>query len=183
VHECIRKFNEYLHKADPTATINPLYKEEEEDALKFVPITDPAAFPSDMLSLHNHIKISNLYIMSPANMKDDKGNPKLQCPTYVVLWVTTKYIFDHIVCLIQSYLTKMNMFVKEKKIPSLDTMTHLAIIGMTTDWYPESLWKTLHKDLELHVEKLQMSGWMMLKFSTMESLPSCSGRTTSGCPR
>jgi hypothetical protein len=72
------------------------------------------AFPSNMLGLHNHIQISNLYNMSPANRKDDKGNPKLQCPTYVVLQVTTKYAFDHIVGLIQSYLTDMNVFVKGK---------------------------------------------------------------------
>jgi hypothetical protein len=67
-----------------------------------------------MLGLHNHIQISNLYTMSLANRKDDKRNPKLQCLTYVVLQVTTKYAFDYIVGLIQSYLTEMNVFVKEK---------------------------------------------------------------------
>ncbi len=106
VYKCIQKFYVYLHKADPTATINPLYNKEEEDAHKFVPIIDPDAFPSNMLCLHNHIQISNLYTMSPVNGKDDKGNPKLQCSTYVVLRVTTKYAFDHIFGLIQSYLTK-----------------------------------------------------------------------------
>ncbi len=55
VYECIQKFYKYLHKADPMATINLLYNEEEEDAHKFVPINDPVAFPSNMLSLHNHI--------------------------------------------------------------------------------------------------------------------------------
>jgi hypothetical protein len=93
--------------------------------------------------------------MSLANGSDDEGNPKLQCLTYVVLQVTTKYVFDHIVGLIQSYLTEMNMFVKEKEMPSLNTMTHLAIIGTTADWCPVSLWKTLHKDFELHVENKQ----------------------------
>ena len=58
--------------------------------------------------------------MSPANGNNDDGN-QLQCPTYVVLWVTTKYAFDHIVGLIQLYLTEMNMFVKEKEMPSLNT--------------------------------------------------------------
>jgi hypothetical protein len=79
----------------------------------------------------------------------------LQCPTYVVLRVTTKYTFDHIVGLIHSYLTEMNMFVKEKEMPSLNTRTCLAIIGMTANWCPVSLRKTLHKDLEHHVENLQ----------------------------
>jgi hypothetical protein len=143
---------------DPTATINPLYDEEKEDGHKFVPITEPSLFPSDMLGLHNHIQICNLYTMSSANRNEDEGNPKLQHPIYVVLQVTTKYAFDHIVGLSQSYLTEMNMFVKEKEMPSLNTRTRLAIIGTTVDWCPVSLWKTLHKDLERHVENIQTSG-------------------------
>jgi hypothetical protein len=135
-----------------------------------------------MFGLHNHIQICNSY-MSPANRNNDKGNPKLQCPSYVVLQVTTKYAFDHIVGLIQSYLTEMNMLLKEKEMPSLNTRTRLAIIGMTADWCPVSLQKTLHKDLEHHVETLQMSaGWMPI-FITTGFLPSCSGRTNCGCPR
>jgi hypothetical protein len=117
-----------------------------------------------MLGLHNHIKISNLYTMSPANRKGDEGNPKLQCLTYVVLRVTTKYAFDHIVGLIQSYLTEMNVFVKEQEMLSLNTRTCMAIIGTTADWCQVSLWKMLHKDLEHHVEMLQMSGWVDAKF-------------------
>jgi hypothetical protein len=85
VYECIQKIYNYLRKVDPTATINPLYDEEEEDSHKFVPITEPSLFPSNMLGLHNHIQICNLYTMSPANGNDDERNPKLQCPTYVVL--------------------------------------------------------------------------------------------------
>jgi hypothetical protein len=54
----------------------------------------------------------------------------------VVLQVATKYTFDYIVGLIQSYLTEMNMFVKEKEMPSLNPWTHLAIIGTTADWCP-----------------------------------------------
>ncbi len=149
---------------DPTATINSLYDEEEEDSHKFVPITEPSLPPSNMLGLHNHIQICNSYTMSPANRNDDEGNPKLQCLTYVVLQVTTKYAFDHIVGLIQSYLTEMNMFLKEKEMPSLNTRTCLAIIGTTANWCLVSLRKTLHKDLEHHVENLQMSGRVDTKF-------------------
>jgi hypothetical protein len=83
---------------------------------------------------------------------------------YVVLQVTTKYAFDHIVGLIQSYLTEMNMFVKEKEMSSLNTRTHLAIMRTTTYWCAVSLRKTLHKDLEHHVEKLQTSGRVDAKF-------------------
>jgi hypothetical protein len=164
VYECIQNFYEYLHKVDPMATINPLYNEEEEDGHKFVLITEPSLFPSNMLGLHNHIQICNLYTMSLANRNNDEGNPKLHRLTYVVLWVTTKYAFDHIVGLIQSYLIEMNMFVKEKKMPNLNTRTCLAIIGTTADWCPVSLQTTLHKDLEHHVENLQTSGRVDTKF-------------------
>ncbi len=56
------------------------------------------------------------------------------------------------------------MFVKEKEIPSHNTRTRLAIIGTTTNWCPVSLWKTLHKDLERHVENPQTSGQVDAKF-------------------
>jgi hypothetical protein len=102
--------------------------------------------------------------MSLANRNDDKGNPKLQHLTYVVLQVTTKYAFDYIVGLIQSYLTKMNMFVKEKEMSSLNRRTHLAIIETTANWCPVSLRKTLNKDLEHHVKNLQTSSWVDAKF-------------------
>jgi hypothetical protein len=49
IYECIQKFYEYLHKADPMATINLLYNEEEEDRNKFVPMTELASFHSDVL--------------------------------------------------------------------------------------------------------------------------------------
>jgi hypothetical protein len=146
------------------ATINPLYDEEEEDARKFFLITDPASFASKMLGLHIHIQISNLYTMSPANRNNGKGNPKLQRLTYVVLQVTTMYAFDHIVGLIQSYLTEMNIFLEEKEMRSLNTRTRLAIIGMTANWCPVSLRKTLHNDLERQVENIQTSGWVDAKF-------------------
>ncbi len=74
---------------DPTATINPLHNEEEEDGHKFFLSTEPSLLPSDMLGLHNHIQICNSYTMSPVNGNNDEGNPKLQRPTYVVLRVTT----------------------------------------------------------------------------------------------
>ncbi len=80
----------------------------------------------------------------------------------MVLWVTTKYALDHIVGLIQSYLTEMNVFIKEKEMLSLNTRARLAIIGATANWCPVSLQITL--DLEHHVEKLQMSRQVDAKF-------------------
>ncbi len=58
----------------------------------------------------------------------------------------------------------MNIFVKEKEMPSLNTRTHLAIIGTTANWCPVSLQKTLHKDLERHMDKLQTNGRVDTKF-------------------
>jgi hypothetical protein len=160
-----------------------MYNKEEEDGHKFVTITDPASFPSDMLGLHNHIQICNLYTMSPANGNNDEGNPKLQCPTYVVLQVTIKYAFNHIVGLIQSYLTEMNMFVKEKEIQSLNTRTYLAIIGTTADWchvYISQRLCTRTWSVTLRASR-QAARWMP-NFVTTGSLPPCSGRTKCGCP-
>jgi hypothetical protein len=68
--------------------------------------------------------------MIPANRNDDEGNPKLQFLIYVVLQVTTKYAFDHKVSLIQSYLTEMNMFVKEREMPSLVGMFDCCLKGI-----------------------------------------------------
>jgi hypothetical protein len=76
--KCMNVFKKnckYLHKADRIVTINPLYDEEEEDGHKFVPITEPSSFPSNMLGLHNHIQICNSYTMSPENGNDDEGDP------------------------------------------------------------------------------------------------------------
>jgi hypothetical protein len=49
-------------------------------------------------------------------------------------------------------------------MPSLNTRARLAIIGTTANWCPVSLQKTLHKDLECHLEKLQMSRLVDAKF-------------------
>ncbi len=46
------------------------------------------------------------------------------------------------------------MSVKEKEMLSLNTRTCLAIIGTTADWCLVSLRKTLHKDLEHHMDNL-----------------------------
>ena len=96
---------------------------EEDDAIKFLPIGDPLALPLDMIGLGNYVQIGNAYTMSPAFGTDDDGNPRVQRPTYVVFWVYTKYDFDHVIGLIQSSLYEMNIIVKIKDMPSLNTRT------------------------------------------------------------
>jgi hypothetical protein len=52
----------------------------------------------------------------------------------------------------------------KRRCRGLNTRTRLAIIGITANWCPVSLQKTLHKDLENHVKKLQTSRQVDIKF-------------------
>jgi hypothetical protein len=161
VYECIQKFYDYLHKADPTATITRCTMKRKRMATSLSQLLNPP--PSLLIYLASTITYRSA-TRTPRVWQTGTMTRGTPSPTYVVLWVTTKYAFDHLNGLIQSYLTKMNMFLKEKEMPSLNTRTCLAIIGTTADWCPISLQKTLHKDLELHLENLQMSGQVDAKF-------------------
>ena len=163
VYESIKGLFTLLHKADPSVRLNPLYEVEEDDAVKFLPIGDPSALPLDMIGLGNYVQIGNAYTMSPAFGTDDDGNPRLQRPTYVVFRVYTKYDFDHVIGLIQSSLYEMNVIVKVKDMPSLNTRTRMALIGTTSEWCPASIHDALSKALTKHAEKLQKSGSLDLK--------------------
>ena len=96
---------------------------EEDDAIKFLPIGDQSALPLDMIGLGNYVQIGNAFTMSPVFGTDNDGNPRVQRPTYVVLQDYTKYDFDHVIGLIQSYLHEINVIVKIKDMPSLNTRT------------------------------------------------------------
>ncbi len=162
VYECIKELYTLLHKADPSVRLNPLYKVEEDDAVKFLPIGDASALPLDMIGLGNYVQIGNAYTMSPAFGTDDDGNPRVQRPTYVVFRVYTKYDFDHVIGLIQSSLYEMNVIVKIKDMPSLNTRTRMALIGTTSEWCPVSIHDALSKALTKHAKKLQKSGCLDL---------------------
>lgn len=164
VYESIKGFFTLLHKANLATRIKPLYEVEEDDAVKFEPIADPSNFPLDMIGLGNYVQISKAYTMSPAFRNDDEGNPKLQRPTYVVLRVTTRYEFVHVIRLIQSSLYDMNTIVKEKDMPSLNTRTRIALVGTTSEWCPVLLRQALSKELAKHAEKLHRSGCLDVKY-------------------
>ena len=163
VYECIKELYTLLHKADPSVRLNPLYDVEEDDAVRFLPIGDPSAFPLDMIGLGNYVQIGNAYTMSPAFGTDDDGNPRVQRPTYIVFRVYTKYDFDHVIGLIQSSLYEMNVIVKIKDMPSLNTRTRMALIGTTSEWCPVSIHDALSKALMKHAEKIHKSGCLDVK--------------------
>jgi hypothetical protein len=171
VYECIKELYTLLHKADPSVRLNPLYDVEEDDAVRFLPIGDPSAFPLDMIGLGNYVQIGNAYTMSPAFGTDDDGNPRVQRPTYIVFRVYTKYDFDHVIGLIQSSLYEMNVIVKIKDMPSLNTRTRMALIGTTSEWCPVSIHDALSKALTKHAEKLQKSGCLDLKHRNKPAPP------------
>ena len=87
------------------------------------PITSQEDFPSDMMGLGNHVQISNVYTLSPTFGTGKAGNNKLQRPTWIFFRVKTMYQFAHLVCLIQSNLNHINVALKEKEMPYLDTVT------------------------------------------------------------
>jgi hypothetical protein len=116
-----------------------------------------------MIGLGNYVQIGNAYTMSPIFGTDDDGNPRVQRPTYVVLRVYTKYDFDHVIGLIQSYLHEINIIVKIKDMPSLNTRTRMAIIRTTSEWCPVSLHEALSKALTKHAEKIHKSGCLDIK--------------------
>ena len=163
VYESIKGLYTLLHKADPSVRLNPLYEVENDDAVKFLPIGDPSALPLDMIGLGNCVQIGNAYTMSPAFGTDDNGNPRVQRPTYVVFRIYTKYDFDHVIGLIQSSLYEMNVIVKIKDMPSLNTRTRMAIIGTTSEWCPVSIHEALSKALMKYAEKIHKSGCLDVK--------------------
>ena len=75
------------------------------------------------MGLGNHVQISNVYTLSPTFGTDEAGNNKLQHPTWIFFRVKTTYQFSHLVGLIQSNLNHINVALKEKKMPYLDTKT------------------------------------------------------------
>ena len=75
------------------------------------------------MGLGNHVQISNVYTLSPTFKTDEARNNKLQRPTWIFFQVKTMYQFAHLVGLIQSNLNHINVVLKEKEMPYLDTKT------------------------------------------------------------
>ncbi len=87
------------------------------------PILTVSGYPTDVLGLGNYVQISNPYTLSKMVGKDAEGNLKTQRPTYVFMRISTNLLFSHVVGLIQPNLNQINVNVKEKEMPYLDTKT------------------------------------------------------------
>jgi hypothetical protein len=149
VYEHLKKVFELLLQADPRATVLPLYANEA--GVTITPITTIAAYPMDVLRLGNYAQISHPYTLSKVVGKDAEGNQKLQQPTYVYMRISTDLFLLHVVGLIQPNLNQINVNVKEKDMPYLDTKTRYAIVGTTNDWCSAALQEILIKELTKHI--------------------------------
>ena len=137
-------------RADPTTVIPALY-EDAYGPLSDSPITSLEDFPLDTMRLGNHVQISNVYTLSPTFGTDEAGNNKLQRPTWIFFRVKTTYQFAHLVGLIQSNLNHINVVLKKKEMPYLDTKTRLAIVRTMNEWCPAALKQVLKDALDKHI--------------------------------
>jgi hypothetical protein len=116
VYGCIKGTFELLLKADPSTSIQALYKDEGGPMMLTAPIKSLHNLSLDIMGLANYIQVSNAYTLSPAFGKDNKENNKFQHPIWVFLRVKTMYLFTHQVGLIQPSLNTLN--IVERKVPT-----------------------------------------------------------------
>ncbi len=65
------------------------------------------------------------------------------------------YLFTHLVSLIQPSLNTLNVSLKEKQMPYLDTKTRFVLVRTTNEWCRVALWHTLLTALEKHLESMK----------------------------
>jgi hypothetical protein len=143
VYGCIKGTFKLLLKADLLTSIQALYKDKGSRTMLTAPIKSLHNLPLDMMGLANYVQVSNTYTLSPAFGKDAKGNKNLQCLTWVFLRMKTMYLFTHLVGLIQPSLNTLNVSLKEKEMPYLDTKTCITLVGTTNELCPVALQHTL----------------------------------------
>ena len=136
------------------------------------------------MGLGNHVQISNVYTLSPTFGTDEAGNNKLQRPTWIFFRVKTTYQFVHLVGLIQSNLNHINVVLKEKEMPYLNTKTRLAIVGTTNEWCPAALRKVLVDVLDKHIESIRNEGGSLsAEFASREVPPFIIRKTKVRVPK
>jgi hypothetical protein len=177
VYNCLRETYSLLLRADPTTVIPALYEDAYGPSFDS-PITSLEDFPPDTMGLGNHVQISNVYTLSPIFGTDEAGNNKLQRPTWIFFRVKTTYQFAHLVGLIQSNLNHINVVLKEKEMPYLDTKTRLAIVGTTNEWCPAALKQVLEDALDKHIDSIRNEGGSLsAEFASWEVPPFMIRRT------
>ncbi len=180
VYKCIRGAYELLLKADSDSSIQALY---EDAATTPDPIVSLNKFPQDIMGLANYVQVSNAYTLSPAFGKDEEGNNKLQHPTYVYMRIKTRYLFSHVVGLIQPSLNILNISMKEKEMPYLDTKTRFALVGTTNEWCPSAIQQTLQKELEKHAESMNKGGILRGEYMNRDPPPFLIRKTKLKLPK
>ena len=94
------------------------------------------------------------------------------------------YQFAHLVGLIQSNLNHINVVLKEKDMPYLDTKTRLAIVGTTNKWCPAALKQVLEDALGKHIKSVRNKGGSLsAEFASQEVPPFMIRKTKVRVPK
>jgi hypothetical protein len=171
VYKCLGEMYYLLLRVDPTTFIPALY-EDAYGLSSDSSFTSLENFLPDTMGLGNYVQISNVYTLSPTFGMDEVGNNKLQRPTWIFFRVKTMYQFAHLVGLIQSNLNHINVVLKEKDVPYLDTKTRLAIVGTTNEWCRAALKQVLEDAFDKHIESVRNKGGSLsAEFASREVPP------------
>ena len=136
------------------------------------------------MGLGNHVQISNVYTLSPTFGTDEAGNNKLQCPTWIFFRVKTTYQFAHLIVSIQSNLNHINVILKEKEMPYLDTKTYLAIVGTSNEWCLAALKQVLKEALDKYIKSAcNEGGSLSTEFASQEVPPFMIRKTKVQVPK
>jgi hypothetical protein len=181
MYDCLKKVFELLLRADPQTTILPLYADKGRVMIN--PISTVAEYPTDVLGLGNYAQISTSYTLTKMVGKDAKENLKTQCPTYVFMRILTHLLFSHVVGLIQPNLNQINVNVKEKEMPYLDTKTQYTIVGATNGWCLSALQVILTKELTQHIAWLHDGGYLVTEDQDKKLPPLMIRRTKIKLPQ
>ncbi len=112
-----------LKRADPTAMIQPLYDAVEGKVQMVLALKMVDEFSTNILDFSEYLQLRNPWSLIPIFGKDKIGKGREQCATYTFMTVSIKYEMNHCLGLIQGYLGKRQISVKEKKMQALDTKT------------------------------------------------------------
>ena len=79
--------------------------------------------------------------------------------------------------MIKPNLNHINVVLKEKEMPYLDTKTRLAIVGTTNKWCPTALKQVLKDALDKHIKSVCNNGSSLsAEFASREVPPFMYGR-------
>ncbi len=95
----------------------------------------------------------------------------------------TKYLFSHLVGLIQPSLNLLNVSLKKKDMPYLNTKTQFALVGTTNKWCPTAIQQMLHKELEKRIDSMKKDGQLCNEYSNCKIPPFFIPKTKMRLPK